>query len=151
MNAQRILHPTDGSKAARKALEYAAQLAVSTKAKLILLHVQGRRGLERIPEGLEEYERIENIRMTEADILRDAAEAVAAGTENAARAMGAEDVEKVVTEGDPTHEIIAVAKALQVDTIVMGSRGLGDLQGLLLGSVSHKVAQMAPCTCIIVR
>ena len=64
--------------------------------------------------------------------------------------MGVKEVETVIAAGDPT-QAIETAKARNVDTIVIGSRGLGDLQGLLLGSVSHKVAQMAPCTCIIVR
>ncbi|MHC5024763.1 MAG: universal stress protein, partial [Planctomycetota bacterium] len=35
--------------------------------------------------------------------------------------------------------------------IVMGSRGHGDLEGLLLGSVSHKVASLAKCTVVTVK
>ena len=44
-----------------------------------------------------------------------------------------------------------MARGRKVDAIVMGSRGLGDLESLLLGSVSHKVAHAAPCSCVIVR
>ena len=33
----------------------------------------------------------------------------------------------------------------------MGRRGHGDLQGLLLGSVSHKVCQLADCACLTVK
>ena len=69
MKAQLILHPTDGSDTASKALEYGADLAVSTKAKLLLLHVQPRRGENRIPKELKEFERIENIWMSEPEIL----------------------------------------------------------------------------------
>ena len=60
-------------------------------------------------------------------------------------------VEAVVVEGDPAQKIVEVARSRQVDAIVMGSRGLGDLQGLLLGSVSHKVAHTAPSSCVIIR
>jgi len=35
--------------------------------------------------------------------------------------------------------------------IVLGSRGMGDLKGLCVGSVSHKVGQLTDCTLIIVR
>jgi nucleotide-binding universal stress UspA family protein len=34
--------------------------------------------------------------------------------------------------------------------IFLGSRGLGDAKGLLMGSVSHKVAHLAECTCVSV-
>jgi nucleotide-binding universal stress UspA family protein len=35
--------------------------------------------------------------------------------------------------------------------IFLGSRGLGDIKGLLMGSVSHKVTQLAECTCVSVK
>jgi nucleotide-binding universal stress UspA family protein len=36
-------------------------------------------------------------------------------------------------------------------TVVMGSRGLGGIQGLLMGSVSHKVSHAAACSVVIVK
>ncbi|MGA7910341.1 MAG: universal stress protein [Candidatus Dormiibacterota bacterium] len=41
------------------------------------------------------------------------------------------------------HTIVEVATAKGVDLIVMGSRGLSDVQGFFLGSVTHKVIQTA--------
>jgi nucleotide-binding universal stress UspA family protein len=35
--------------------------------------------------------------------------------------------------------------------IFLGSRALGDAQGLLMGSVSHKVAHLAECTCVSLK
>jgi nucleotide-binding universal stress UspA family protein len=35
--------------------------------------------------------------------------------------------------------------------LFLGSRGLGVVTSLLLGSVSHKVMNLAPCTCVIVK
>lgn len=56
-----------------------------------------------------------------------------------------------IIEGDPASAIIEVAKVRQSDIIVMGSRGLGRLAGLLLGSTSQKVVSHAPCPVLIVR
>lgn len=53
--------------------------------------------------------------------------------------------------GPIAKKIIDKAEYLGADTIVVGSRGLSDLGGSLLGSVSHKVAHLASCTCIVVR
>ena len=46
---------------------------------------------------------------------------------------------KVTLVGDPGHMIADFANEHAADLIVMGCRGLSDLKGLLLGSVSHKV------------
>ena len=39
----------------------------------------------------------------------------------------------------------------KADLIVLGSRGRGRMEGLLLGSVSQKIAALAPCPCLIAR
>ncbi len=148
---QLILHPTDGSEQAKKALDYAAELAASTKAKLLLLHIQPRHGHDWVPKEMVEFERLEKIRMTEAELLRSAAEFVTAEAQQAAQAKGVKNVEILIVEGDPAQAIVETAKQRKADAIVIGCRGLNYLEGLLLGSVSHKVVQAAPCTCIVVR
>jgi len=60
-------------------------------------------------------------------------------------------IQMLLADGDPTPTILHLAKDHSVDAIVMGSRGLGDIQGFLLGSVSHKVSHLAECTCITVK
>ncbi|MGH6905470.1 MAG: universal stress protein [Geminicoccaceae bacterium] len=60
-------------------------------------------------------------------------------------------VQTLLEDGDPASTILRVAKGLQVDMIFLGSRGLGDIKGLLMGSVSHKVMQLAECTCVSVK
>ena len=44
----------------------------------------------------------------------------------------------------PAHAIVETAKFANVDMIFLGSRGLGDMRGLMMGSVSHKVMPLAP-------
>lgn len=61
------------------------------------------------------------------------------------------EVHTELLEGDPASAIIEVAKTRGSDIIVMGSRGLGRLAGLLLGSTSQKVVAHAPCPVLIVR
>lgn len=60
-------------------------------------------------------------------------------------------VESVVQIGDPAQSIIEYAGREGFEVIVMGRRGMGVLKELLLGSVSSKVLQLAPCPVLLVR
>ena len=83
--------------------------------------------------------------------LKDhAAEVLRAAKARAAEA-GAEHVEAFAQRGQPAREIVAFAERIHADAIVMGSRGLGDVGGFLLGSVSHKVGSLSPVTCVLVK
>lgn len=53
--------------------------------------------------------------------------------------------------GEPGREICAIAAAWNADLIVLGRRGLGGLEQLLLGSVSSYVMHRAPCSVLIVQ
>ncbi|MBI5965087.1 MAG: universal stress protein [Chloroflexi bacterium] len=61
------------------------------------------------------------------------------------------EIHTEIIEGDAAEAIIDVATTRRSDVIVMGSRGLGRLVGLLLGSTSQKVLSHAPCPVLIVR
>jgi nucleotide-binding universal stress UspA family protein len=61
------------------------------------------------------------------------------------------EIHTEILEGDPASAIIEVAKVRNSDLIVMGSRGLGRLAGLLLGSTCQKVVSHATCPVLIVR
>jgi nucleotide-binding universal stress UspA family protein len=60
----------------------------------------------------------------------------------------AEPVRKV---GDPAEEIMNVAAKQHADLIVMGAKGLGTIDRILLGSVSTRVVQYANCPVLVVR
>ena len=53
--------------------------------------------------------------------------------------------------GNPADVIVAAAAAHATDLVVVGARGLGGMTRLLLGSVSEKVLQYAPCPVLIVK
>lgn len=142
-----ILVPIDGSEHAKKALSVACQLAKQEQASLILLH---------IPEQLaQDTLLVWGIGAVEMKASQEELEAaghqIRDRAAEAARDAGVEHVEAMVTQGDPTRTILDEARRRDVDAIVMGSRGLGDLKGLVVGSVSHKVSHAADCTVITVR
>lgn len=61
------------------------------------------------------------------------------------------EVATELIEGSAAQAIIEVAETRGSNIIVMGSRGLGTLAGLLLGSASQKVVAHAPCPVLIIR
>jgi nucleotide-binding universal stress UspA family protein len=53
--------------------------------------------------------------------------------------------------GDAATEILEYVKINQIDMIVIGSRGLSEVSGWLLGSVSRKIVHYATCSVLIVK
>jgi nucleotide-binding universal stress UspA family protein len=144
---KQILAAVDGSKSSRKALDFACELAVKFDARLHLLHVA---------QALHQDKTLVlgGAAITvhaSPDELERAGRKVIEAARDVAETAGCHKVSTQTLAGDPAKQIIRAASEQESDMIVLGSRGLGDLAGLMLGSVSHKVAQMAPCTCITVR
>jgi nucleotide-binding universal stress UspA family protein len=73
------------------------------------------------------------------------------GAKGHAEQKGLKNVDARLESGDPADTILRCIDEENIDCVVMGSRGLNNLKGLFLGSVSHKVANRAPCTCIAVK
>ncbi len=173
-----ILVACDGSDHAKKALTLASDLAAKYRAKVVLVHVllvnarsETLKSLA-TSRGLKKKQR-ELLESYEADFLMEAAaaggavgfitappprelveavgEQVLARAEKAAAKAGVKNIVPIMVEGDPGDVILEMAAKHKADMIVMGSRGLSDFKGLLLGSVSHKVNAQAPCTCLTVK
>jgi nucleotide-binding universal stress UspA family protein len=147
---KRILVPVDGSAHAEHAIDYAASVADKYSAELILLNVIVYLGSARIPPELLGLARIEHIEATEAAILRSVAENILQVAEMRARRHGAKQVRTVMLTGHAAEVIVNCVKEESADLIVMGRRGLGSARGLLMGSVSHKVAHLCQCPCMTV-
>jgi len=75
---------------------------------------------------------------------------VPAALQRAADDVGLRAVPSVV-EDDPSRGLVAVAKELAADLIIVGSHGEAGRARLLLGSVAQDVVEVAPCPVLVVR
>lgn len=60
-------------------------------------------------------------------------------------------IKSVLRRGDAATEIINYASEAKIDIIVVGSRGLSEFRGWLLGGVSRKLVHYADCSILIVK
>jgi nucleotide-binding universal stress UspA family protein len=150
--SKKFLVAVDGSDHGWKALDLATDLAAVSDAELAIVHVVP---YEPMPDGLELYAEVERVRRDELRARyherKTIGDKVASKAEARARMNGLARVTTRVAEGNPAKEIVALARSEGTDMIFLGSRGLGDIKGLLMGSVSHKVMHLARCTCVAVK
>ncbi len=140
----RILVAYDGSEIGEKALVYGIQLAqLNRDAHLHVVHavtvphiftVSEYRHADKIREEIMEHGKdILNGASERLSLLRDTRYQVA------------------IVEGKPADEILMYAREQKCDLILMGSRGLNNVQELFLGSVSHEVAQRSAVPVMIIK
>ena len=61
------------------------------------------------------------------------------------------EVQTYVRAGAPADEIVRAANELEAELIVIGGRGKGAVEAILLGSVSYRVLHHAPCPVLVTR
>ncbi|MER3418204.1 MAG: hypothetical protein C4343_03660 [Chloroflexota bacterium] len=73
--------------------------------------------------------------------------------QNAVRDLARADlvVDPILLRGRPASAIIEEARDFEADLVVVGNRGHGTLETMLLGSVSAEVVDHAPCPVLVVR
>jgi nucleotide-binding universal stress UspA family protein len=145
---KKILVATDASAASNRAVSMAAYMAACHEAELLILHVI--RDMQ-LPTLLKKAPELEEFANTREDILRQVAESILNEAVDRAKAGGAKKIQTAIGSGDPATSIIGFAKRRNIDTVVLGTRGLGKVKGILMGSVSRKVANSADTNCFIVR
>jgi nucleotide-binding universal stress UspA family protein len=165
----------DGSAHARKALEAASTLAAAVKSRVGIIFVI-EAGRAHLPENIREMGEVEhiiepmpksvvNLENAPANMVNNLASSSAASqrammqyadylleqARKSANAVGVSDIEVKAALGDAAEEVAEFASERDADLIVCGSRGHGGLKKLLLGSTSHKIAQLAECSCLTVK
>lgn len=135
----RIVVATDGSVNAQVAVRHAAEIAKMVhNPQALVVHV--------CPACTASLDPEENNRRLAQDIVEQAAELF--------KDTGA-SVRTLIEIDYPPESlgsaIVDIAKREQANLIVVGSRGLSEFRGMLLGSVSSKVVQHAGCPVLIVK
>ena len=134
-----ILVPVDGSEGADRAIEKAVMLAQICAAKLNFLYVANINQLA-INAVLSDAI-LDSVTKAGNVILDRALEMVPAGVTK----------ESFSDTGSPAVVILDFAESNDIDLIVMGSRGLGVVKGVLLGSVSQYVVEQSKCPVLVVK
>ena len=168
-----IIVADDGSAHADAALGMAVDLALKFDAKLTVVHVlthdhppdELKHFLEHeqlIGTGPSRKEKLDTYILSTKDIsvpedipeervVAVLGELIVKNAITKATESGVKDVTPVTVSGDYANSILEVAKEKNADLIIMGRRGLSNLKGLLLGSVSQKVSQRADCSVLTVK
>ena len=136
---ERILVALDHSAGSDHVLAAAKELASMSKAKVWVLHLREREVIAQMGDVPSETE--------------DEATRAVNGAVKELTGLGVEAHGEVrdTTFGHAAREIMADAKEHDVNVIVMGSRGRGDLAGAILGSTAHKVIHLADRPVLVVR
>lgn len=139
MMMKNILVPVDGSEGSDRAVAEAIAMAEICEAKLNFLYVANINQLA-INACLSDAI-LEAVTKAGNVILDRAMEMVPSGIEK----------EAYSETGSPAVVILDFASSNDIDLIIMGSRGLGIVKGVLLGSVSQYVVEQAKCPVLVVK
>ena len=136
---EKLLVAIDHSKATEHVLSAARDLASLSHGEVWVLHLREREVMPRA--GLIETESTD-----------EAKSEVEAAVEELTKAdIKTHGVVRNTIYGYAAREIIEEAKNINASVIIMGSRGRGDLAGLVLGSTAHKVIHLADRPVLVVR
>ena len=173
----RIVLPVDGSDHAVRAAGFAGDLASKYGAEVVVLHVIDRDRLTEAEEHMAEVEHVaergrgqppwvanvpaelarmlqpEETSITQERMLGYLADKVVKQATDQLEEHGVKSnsIRVMFKNGRAVKRILETVTEEEADLVVMGSRGLSDLAGALEGSVSHRVAHLAPCSVITVK
>ncbi len=133
----------DGSESAYRASDYALALAKKLGATVYFVHVVDVAPYPLYKEDVSDYVEVESS-------FEDRGKEILSNCMQKARSKGVK-AESFLEVGDPSHEIVQFAIDKKCDCVVMGKRGLGKLERILVGSITDQVTKLASIPSIIVK
>ena len=140
MSQKRIAVAIDGSSFSEKVLQTGIQYARLHNAEIVFIHCH-----RKYPRILGQPHRDHLI-----SAINDETEELVRGYLDYLTEQGIPSVERLM-EGPAGSVIPEVARTENCELIVMGSRGLSNLQGLIIGSITHRVLHLAECPVLVVK
>lgn len=157
---RQVLLVTDGSPHSQRAVDYLARFPFPPNARVSVMHVLP----PLVQPELQFPVRPFGAEMIPPQTLDEVAQAVARQAESEERegqALLAQTIERlrsagieatsILRRGDAATEIMEYVKGYRIDLVVAGSRGLSQVRGWLLGSISRKLVHYAGCSVLIVK
>lgn len=140
MEIKTLLLPVDGSDNSSRAVDYGMGMAELVGADIVLINCH-----RTVPKtlGKPNFEQV-------GKELRKESEAVLAPYVQRVEAKGIK-CKSLAVGGATAEAIFDTVKAEKADMVIMGSKGKTDLQGLLIGSVTHRVLHLAPCPVLVIH
>ena len=145
-----VLVAVDGSENSERALDFALDFAEKYGAVITVLNVSDSPALGAVPIEPTSVSG-ESMVVFARDLRRFHEEILSKATAHAKEVKPNVVVSSKLREGDPSLEIVAEAKEGGADIVVVGHRGSSRMREIFLGSISEKVAHLAPCPVVIVR
>lgn len=134
-SVSRVMVATDRSETADRAVRWAANVAASYRAELLLLQV--------LPDAADG---------AKAGMSEDSPGRTAEGLRRFADELaGPRGRTRVVVDADPAQAILDAIEEKQVDVVVVGSMGMSGRKQFLLGNIPNRISHNARCTVVIVN
>ncbi len=147
---RKILLAVDGSDHANRATELAGELSAGLDAIVDIVHVVPDRDLVpvHVHPFVANYTQLEETYNTRRNLLEESGHRMVFEAAETIRESGGQVGSEEILFGRPDQEIASKADRSEVDFIVMGRRGLGEVKGLFMGSVSTRVGQLSEKTLV---
>ncbi|WP_163537221.1 universal stress protein [Gracilibacillus sp. YIM 98692] len=136
---KKILLATDGSEHSIRSADHAIKLAENFNGTVEAVYVvDSQKSKEDVLHSVDKYE-VKRERNEKIEVVKDLLD------------QSGVEYNTNILHGEPGPTIVEYANKNNFDCVVVGSRGLNNLQTMILGSVSHKVAKRVNCPVLIVK